>query len=92
MRRNLHLTRTLVRVRVAMVGMAYSFPEDLLKAQHDWYATYAALADAPAAHTAALRRSLLALSAQIVRHPFWDQPAHGPAARMALKQSAWSTA
>ncbi|MFJ4769937.1 hypothetical protein ACIP88_12565 [Streptomyces uncialis] len=34
------------------------------------------------------RRRLLALSARISAHPYWDTPAGAPAARVALKETA----
>lgn len=66
-------------------------PEDLVQAQRDWYATYRQLADSSGTQTAALRRHLLQLSAQIAGHPFWARVCNEPAARMALKQTTWST-
>lgn len=68
-----------------------AFPDDLLQAQVEWYRTYGQLADTSGTQTAALRRRLLQLSARIAGHPFWEQNSNGPAARMALKQTAWSS-
>jgi hypothetical protein len=88
-------TRTNIRTRATMVAMTHpfvpDFPGDLVQAQSDWYATYRQLADPSGTQTAALRRHLLRLSGQIAQHPFWDRTPNGPAARMALKQAAWST-
>ncbi|NGN68444.1 hypothetical protein G5C51_31675 [Streptomyces sp. A7024] len=68
-----------------------AYPSELLAAQRDWYATYAHLAAEPGPQTAALRRRLLQLSRQIAAHPYWRSPAGAsPAARMQLKQAAWS--
>jgi hypothetical protein len=72
--------------------MVHNFPDDLVHAQRDWYRAYKELAESPHPQTALLRRRLLRLSAQIAGHPFWDNAPGGPAARMALKQAAWSSA
>ncbi|WP_328323570.1 MULTISPECIES: hypothetical protein [unclassified Streptomyces] len=71
--------------------MRYSFPDDLLRAQADWYATYRQLAASAArqAGTAAPRRRLQQLSARIAAHPYWQTPpGNTPAARMALREAA----
>ncbi|MEV5605706.1 hypothetical protein AB0L33_30140 [Streptomyces sp. NPDC052299] len=72
--------------------MAHVFPEGLLQAQIDWYATYGRMAEAPAEQTAPLRRRLLRLSTRITRDPHWTQVADGPVARMELKERAWGAA
>lgn len=74
--------------------MAYSFPDDLLEAQRDWYAVYRKLAGTRhTSQTTVLRRRLQRLSVTISTHPYWTQLAGGaPAARMELKQAAWSAA
>lgn len=72
--------------------MAHTFPDDLVQAQRDWYRTYRHLADADVQQTAALRRTLLRLSVRIAEHPYWELKGNGPAARMELKQTAWSAA
>ncbi|AEW99025.1 hypothetical protein [Streptantibioticus cattleyicolor] len=69
----------------------YAFPDDLLQAQRDWYATYRALAatERPA-ETTVLRRRLQRLSVRISTHPYWaDLGGSAPAARVALKQATW---
>ncbi|MFD4833233.1 hypothetical protein ACFWPV_25750 [Streptomyces uncialis] len=67
----------------------HTFPADLLKTQTAWYLTYRALAEtAPPTGAAAHRRRLLALSARIAAHPYWDSPNGTPAARLALKETA----
>ncbi|SDJ79860.1 hypothetical protein [Streptomyces indicus] len=69
------------------------FPDDLLQAQIDWYATCRQLATASGRDYTLLRRRLLTLSRRIAAHPFWTTPGGAsPAARMALKQAAWETA
>ncbi|MCZ1019835.1 hypothetical protein O1M07_37945 [Streptomyces albulus] len=68
----------------------YIYPDDLLQAQRDWYATYRQLAaaDTPG-RTTALRRRLQRLSVRIATHPYWERiPGRAAAARMALKQAA----
>jgi hypothetical protein len=70
---------------------SYTFPDDLLQAQRDWYAVYRPLAagEQPA-QTTVLRRSLQRLSVRISAHPYWASvPGRAPAARMALKQATW---
>lgn len=71
----------------------HSFPEDLVQAQRDWYATYHELAAAGGAgsRTTVLRRRLVRLSVRISAHPFWATlPGSAPAARMALKELTWT--
>ncbi len=74
--------------------MAFTFPEDLLQAQRDWYAVYRQLAGAEyEAETTVLRRRLQRLSVRISTHPYWASlPGTAPAARMELKQIAWEAA
>ncbi|WSD74685.1 hypothetical protein OG978_45650 (plasmid) [Streptomyces sp. NBC_01591] len=45
--------------------MMFPFPDDLVRAQRDWLATYRQLAESRPRHTTALRRRLLDLSAQV---------------------------
>ncbi|AEM83065.1 hypothetical protein [Streptomyces violaceusniger] len=64
-----------------------AFPEDLVAAQCAWYRTYRALADpAQSGRTTALRRRLLALSAQVWWHPYWRKAGAGH--RLALRTHA----
>lgn len=72
----------------------HTFPDDLMEAQRSWYAVYHRLATSQhAAQTTVMRRELLRLSVRISTHPYWaDLPSGVPAARMALKQAAWSEA
>jgi hypothetical protein len=73
--------------------MPHSFPDDLVQAQRDWYATYRELAASGGAgsRTTVLRRRLVRLSVRISAHPFWASlPGSTPAARMELKQLTWS--
>ncbi|MFI0020358.1 hypothetical protein [Streptomyces griseus] len=66
------------------------FPDDLIRAQQEWHATYRALAVPRPRHATELRRRLLLLSVQIHWHPFWSTPAGWtPAARVELR---WLTA
>ncbi|MEU0382618.1 hypothetical protein ABZ093_35840 [Streptomyces cyaneofuscatus] len=65
------------------------FPDDLIRAQREWHATYRALAEPRPRRTTELRRRLLALSVRIHWHPFWSTPAgRTPAARVELRQRA----
>lgn len=73
--------------------MTYSFPDDLLQAQREWYAVYGQLADrtlsGTAAQTTVLRRLLTRLSVRVATHPYWaTQPGRAPSARMALRELA----
>ena len=72
----------------------HTFPDDLLGAQRDWYAVYRQLAGTRhTTQTTVLRRELLRLSVRISTHPYWAALSGGvPAARMELKQAAWSEA
>ncbi|MER5182648.1 hypothetical protein ABT009_30580 [Streptomyces sp. NPDC002896] len=65
------------------------FPHDLVQAQRDWNATYAALAAPGAVRNTAPRRRLLRLSARIWWHPFWGNRTFGvPTARIELRRQA----
>jgi hypothetical protein len=70
--------------------MTYSFPDDLLQAERDWYAVYRQLAGAAnASQTTVLRRTLQRLSVRISTHPYWATiPGRAPAARLELKRLA----
>ncbi|MFG2216523.1 hypothetical protein ACGFN1_16800 [Streptomyces sp. NPDC048685] len=68
--------------------MTYPYPDDLVRAQRDWLATYQQLAQPRPRRAAALRRRLLDLSAQIQWHPFWSTPPGTPAARVELRRLA----
>lgn len=71
----------------------HSFPDDLVQAQRDWYATYRELAASGGSgtHTTVLRRRLVRLSVRITAHPYWATlPGSAPAARMALKEMTWA--
>ncbi|MEV7471851.1 hypothetical protein AB0O20_35980 [Streptomyces kronopolitis] len=70
---------------------SYDFPDDLLQAQHTWYATYRQLSlEENPSQTTVLRRTLQRLSVRIATHPYWATiPGRAPAARMALKQQTW---
>jgi hypothetical protein len=76
------------------VTTTHTFPADLLGAQRDWYAVYRQLAGTRhTTQTTVLRRELLRLSVRISTHPYWAALSGGvPAARMELKQAAWSEA
>jgi hypothetical protein len=76
-------------------GMPHLFPDDLVQAQREWYATYRLLAAADGAgtRTTVLRRRLVRLSVRITAHPYWTTlPGTAPAARMELKQMTWPDA
>ncbi|MFD4763895.1 hypothetical protein ACFWOJ_35205 [Streptomyces sp. NPDC058439] len=68
--------------------MTYLFPDDLVRAQRDWLATYQHLAQPCPRHTTALRRRLLDLGAQVQWHAFWSTPPSTPAARVELRRLA----
>ncbi|HEY5834023.1 hypothetical protein [Streptomyces sp.] len=73
--------------------MPHAFPDDLVQAQRDWYATYRELAATGTAgtHTTVLRRRLVRLSVRITAHPYWTTlPGSVPAARMELKEMTWT--
>ncbi|MFC9179275.1 hypothetical protein ACFTZJ_00815 [Streptomyces globisporus] len=66
----------------------FPFPDDLIRAQQDWHATYCALAAPRPRHATELRRRLLLLSVRIEWHPFWSTPAGwSPAARAELRRT-----
>ncbi|MGW1278914.1 hypothetical protein ACWD4V_18480 [Streptomyces tsukubensis] len=72
------------------MAQQHTFPTDLFESQVAWYCTYRHLAETATSPSgaAAYRRRLLALSARIAAHPYWDTPAGTPAARVALKEQA----
>ncbi|MEU9314039.1 hypothetical protein [Streptomyces sp. NPDC048256] len=59
------------------------FPDDLLRTQHAWNATYRALATPRPRNVTALRRRLLRLSVRLWWHPYWTQ---GPEGREELRR------
>ncbi|MGW1787176.1 hypothetical protein ACWCQQ_50275 [Streptomyces sp. NPDC002143] len=61
------------------------FPDDLMRTQHAWNATYRALAAPGPRNVTALRRRLLRLSARLWWHPYWTQAA-APAGREELRR------
>lgn len=73
-----------------MRGMdAIDFPDDLVRTQAAWNATYRALAVPRPRDTTALRRRLLRLSVRLWWHPRWtttDAAGLVPAARTELRQ------
>ncbi|MEU1630700.1 hypothetical protein ABZ746_36590 [Streptomyces sp. NPDC020096] len=71
--------------------MAYTFPDDLIQAQRDWYAVYRQLAGVEhEAQMTVLRRALVQLSVRILTHAYWASlPGTAPAARLELKRAAW---
>ncbi|MFD6418674.1 hypothetical protein [Streptomyces sp. NPDC060194] len=62
------------------------FPDDLVRTQHAWNATYAALAAPRPRDTTTLRRRLLLLSGRLWRHPYWATVPSVPTARCDLRQ------
>lgn len=72
------------------MAQTHTFPSDLLETQTAWYRTYRHLAETATSTsgTAAHRRTMIALSARIAAHPYWDTPAGTPAARVTLKETA----
>ncbi|MEV6332267.1 hypothetical protein [Streptomyces sp. NPDC051909] len=62
-----------------------TIPDDLVRLQTAWTATYAALAHAGSGSTTALRRRLLRLSVALWWHPWWATSGAGPAARVELR-------
>ncbi|MGW3459851.1 hypothetical protein ACWDE9_09750, partial [Streptomyces olivaceoviridis] len=64
------------------------FPDDLVRTQAAWNATYQALAAPRHRDTAALRRRLLLLSVRLWWHPYWETVPLVPAARAELRQLA----
>ncbi|MFB6668486.1 hypothetical protein [Streptomyces parvus] len=66
---------------------AFHFPDDLIRAQREWHATYRALAVPRPRHAAELRRRLLHLSVRIECHLFWSTPGGwSTAARVELRR------
>ncbi|MFD3932653.1 hypothetical protein [Streptomyces sp. NPDC058614] len=65
-----------------------NLPDDLVQTQHDWNATYDALATTRPRDTTALRRRLLLLSVRLWWHPYWKTAPSVPAARTELRQLA----
>ncbi|MEU0895256.1 hypothetical protein [Streptomyces massasporeus] len=61
-----------------------TFPDDLVRAQQEWSATYRQLADRPG--RTELRRRLLRLSAQAFFHPYWQRRRPSPAAWWELRE------
>ncbi|MGW7212669.1 hypothetical protein [Streptomyces collinus] len=61
-----------------------TFPDDLVRAQLSWSATYRQLADRPG--RTELRRRLYLLSAQAFFHPYWQQRRPSPAAWWELRE------
>ncbi|MFB6908038.1 hypothetical protein ACFCWB_27570 [Streptomyces bacillaris] len=65
----------------------FRFPDDLIRAQQEWHATYRALAVPRPRRSTGLRRRLLRLSVRIEWHPFWSTPeGRSPAARVELRR------
>ncbi|MFB6664689.1 MULTISPECIES: hypothetical protein [unclassified Streptomyces] len=65
----------------------FPFPDDLIRAQREWHATYRALAVPRPRRATGLRRRLLLLSVRIHWHPFWSTPeGWSPAARVELRR------
>ncbi|MEV7077843.1 hypothetical protein AB0N88_04700 [Streptomyces sp. NPDC093516] len=62
------------------------FPDDLVRTQAAWNATYQALAAPRPRDTTALRRRLLLLSVRLWWHPYWEALPSAPAARTELRQ------
>jgi hypothetical protein len=60
-------------------------PDDLVRTQAAWNATYAALAAPRPGDTTTLRRRLLILSGRLLWHPYWKTAHSVPAARMELR-------
>ena len=67
---------------------ASDFPDDLVRTQQAWNATYRALAAPGPRNTTALRRRLLRLSVRLWWHPYWSTAPSVPAARMQLRELA----
>ncbi|MFD3983883.1 hypothetical protein ACFWR6_35440 [Streptomyces griseus] len=67
---------------------SFPLPDDLVRAQQEWHATYRALA-VPRPRGAIELRRLLHLSAPVEWHPFRSTPDGGsPAARVELRRLA----
>ncbi|MET7457993.1 hypothetical protein ABZT03_40340 [Streptomyces sp. NPDC005574] len=65
---------------------AIDFPDDLVRTQYAWNATYEALASPHRRETTALRRRLLRLSVRLWWHPYWETAPSVPAARAELRE------
>ncbi|MER5833834.1 hypothetical protein ABT116_23990 [Streptomyces sp. NPDC002130] len=61
-----------------------TFPDDLVRAQREWSATYRQLADRPG--RTELRRRLYRLSVQAYFHPCWQRRRPSPAAWWQLRE------
>ncbi|MGW0500233.1 hypothetical protein ACWD0Z_33815 [Streptomyces sp. NPDC003007] len=61
-----------------------TFPDDLVRAQREWTATYRRLADRPG--RTELRRRLYRLSARTFFHPSWQRRRPAPAAWWELRE------
>ncbi|MEW2614576.1 hypothetical protein AB0937_31250 [Streptomyces sp. NPDC047880] len=61
-----------------------TFPDDLVRAQREWSATYRQLADRPG--RTELRRRLHRLSVRAYFHPYWQQRRPAPAAWWELRE------
>lgn len=60
-----------------------TFPDDLVRAQQDWSATYRRLAEHPG--RTELRRCLHRLSTRVYFHPYWQHRRPSPAAWWELR-------
>ncbi|GAA3754041.1 hypothetical protein [Streptomyces tremellae] len=65
---------------------ATDFPDDLVRTQAAWNATYDALAASRLRDTTVLRRRLLRLSVRLWWHPYWQMAPAVPAARCELRR------
>ncbi|MFH9012723.1 hypothetical protein ACH4C6_15200 [Streptomyces sp. NPDC017943] len=63
-----------------------TFPDDLVRVQREWSATYRQLADRPG--RTELRRRLHRLSVRAFFHPYWRQRRPSPAAWWELRELA----
>ncbi|MFB8245284.1 hypothetical protein ACFY3O_11655 [Streptomyces sp. NPDC001046] len=63
-----------------------TFPDDLVRVQREWSATYRQLADRPGRPE--LRRRLHRLSVRAFFHPYWRQRRPTPAAWWELRELA----
>ncbi|MGV9571547.1 hypothetical protein ACWDRX_19135 [Streptomyces nigra] len=61
-----------------------TFPDDLVRAQQEWSATYRQLAERPG--RTELRRRLYRLSAEVFFHPYWRHRRPSPGAWWELRQ------
>ncbi|WP_369188699.1 hypothetical protein [Streptomyces sp. R08] len=64
------------------------FPDDLVRTQAAWNATYNALAAPRSRDTAVLRRRLLILSVRLWWHPYWETVPAVLVARSELRRTA----